>query len=108
MAFIQDQSSRSGPRVLLVRLAKERAFFDAPLFLELEQLARPVPFGAGFAHEIAPRTVEVLELDADGPGLLVLGLERHFVTRPLRISARKRRLDEGVVVDERNAVTLLK
>src|SRR5581483_5947399 len=82
----------SALRILLVHLHQERARLDAPLLLEREQGPLLVPFDREAAQEIAPGTLEVRERDADRPGLLVLGLERHLVVRPFGIAARERRL----------------
>src|SRR6185369_17158039 len=92
---------------LVVHLLEKRVLLDAPLLLELEQLAALVPLDAGLLEELAERRRQVGLADADRPELRVLARQRHFVAVPFRIAAGQRRFDQRVVEQEGDAVAAL-
>src|SRR6185503_14537896 len=69
-------TSRPLLRILLVHRLEEGRSLDAPLLLELDQLAVAVPFLQRRRHELAPRAVALLELHRQTPRLLHDGRQR--------------------------------
>src|SRR4051812_12586678 len=92
-------------RVLVVHLLEERRGLNAPLLLELDQLAGAVPFLQLLGHELAPGAVALLEFDGKSPWLLQDGRQRHFETGPFRIGETFG--ERRVVVHPADAVALL-
>src|SRR5882724_436670 len=89
-------------RILLVHLLEEGGGLDAPLLLELDQLAGAMPVLEQRSHELAPRALALFELHGETPWLFHDGRQRHLEAGPFRIGEA---LGEGrVVIDPADAV----